>query len=81
MRLKYIITRNNSPVLFSEAESHNEVASRVGAISAGFVDIEYLKAHDVYAVDCYGSSISLGMNSSKGDSVKIAQMLNKKFYT
>lgn len=85
--MKYIITRHKSPVIFSEAESHNDMAEVVGAISAGFVDIRIKPVvpqelgDDTMelTVHCYGASHTLGGLASRGeeDARLIKTMLNR----
>jgi len=60
MRMKYVILADNYPVVFSELQSHAEVARafHMKATSAGFCGI----THDGMFV-CYGESVSLKVGS------------------
>jgi hypothetical protein len=69
--MKYIITRNGSPVIFSEAEKHSDVARSIGAKSAGFVHINGNE------VKCYGESMSLNLKPSEDDERIIRGMLDR----
>ena len=80
--MKYIITHNNSPIIFSEAEVHSEVAREVGgAKSAGFVQISYLNktltlGEPRFLASTYGTSISLKLTPDPKDAEKIERMFN-----
>lgn len=76
MRLKYIISNNRVPILFSEGESHSDVARGVGAMSAGFVNVGWDSAKSRFIAECYGESITLHIKSAEGDSDKVDRMLN-----
>lgn len=80
--MKYIITTHGSPILFSEAIGHDEMARKFrGATSAGFVSItaegigngETVQAE--LQVHCYGRSVSLGIGRSPKDRTAIENML------
>lgn len=59
--LKYVITKDNEPVLFSKNILHNTISKNI--ISAGFlilfVDINTNK----YRVKCFGESTTLNLKS------------------
>lgn len=76
MRLKYIVTTNGMPVLFSEGEKHSDVAHGVGAQSAGFAIVSYDCERAKFTAKTYGESISLGIESREEDNKLIETMLN-----
>jgi hypothetical protein len=64
--MKYIITSHHSPILFSEAESHSDIARGHSPISAGFVNVSVDNGYPddnvgegELKVYCYGSSTTL----------------------
>lgn len=64
MNTKYIITYEGSAVVFGPDLTHAEVAQKFygKCRSAGFVKIYAKDKYDI-RVDCYGGSVSLGINS------------------
>lgn len=88
MTLKYIITEHKNFALFSEGlESHSVIASRVfgKVVGAGFARIstaehDHNEYHTKINVECYGKSISLGIDSRKEDGEIINRQLNNEDY-
>ena len=73
MKLKYILTKNNGPIFFSTLINHSEMASKFGpATSAGFCQIDNFNGK----VECYGKSVSLGIESDKNDAEIIMRQLS-----
>jgi hypothetical protein len=60
MRMKYIISKDDTPVVFSDFQSHQEVASALSflVLGAGFCHI-----NDDKEFVCYGDSVSLNVKS------------------
>jgi hypothetical protein len=59
MRMKYIISKDDTPVVFSDIQSHQEVASALSflVLGAGFCHINNKE------FVCYGDSVSLNVKS------------------
>jgi len=65
-KMKYILIDDCYPVLFSQASSHTDFASR-RATSAGFCHINYDDKTCRYSVHCFGESITLKIGSKERD--------------
>jgi len=64
-KAKYIRTKNNKIIVFSELQQHKEF-NRFEPISAGFISIG-VGADGNPDCNCYGESISLGLKSMEDD--------------
>ena len=74
-KMKYIITSDNTAILFSECNIHSDF-SHFNPISAGFCYIN--QDEGVFKVDCFGVSVSLKLESrGELDSRIIYSMLNE----
>ena len=77
-KLKYIITKDGSPILFGNATKHNELFPKSAIRSAGFVSIDYDREADKYIATCYGESESLGIKSMpEQDKSSIERMIDR----
>lgn len=86
MRIKYIIIDGIKPRLFSDAETHKELARGQVVTSAGFCDFHQTQDRDPlgdnyrqfnWVVSCYGKSESLGIASNPiNDAAIIKRMLD-----
>ena len=75
--MKYLIIKKHGlelPVIFSEIESHDEVANKLNVlsdlVSAGFCRFEMDENGDgtaALSVRCWGKSVSLGIQSRPED--------------
>lgn len=88
MKLKYILTKNNSFAIFSETATHSDVARGLDGIpvGAGFctigIDTPYLNAlrgNTSINIHCYGKSISLKIESRPEDEKIISNKINDKY--
>lgn len=70
MKAKYIRTKHNEIIVFSELQKHNEFI-HFNPISAGFICIGIGEDKNPDCT-CYGESISLGL-SSKEDDTRLAK--------
>lgn len=71
--MKYIITKQNDAIIFSDGMVHADVARKFGgAKSAGFVSID-----DEGKIAAYGRSMSLGLESDPDDSRIISNAFNR----
>ncbi|TRX15969.1 hypothetical protein [Flavobacterium franklandianum] len=77
--LKYIITENKTPVIFSKSITHNEVLST--GISAGFLILKLDLNCKKFLVTCYGESSSLKIKKADDDEFIIEKFLNNEFCT
>lgn len=64
-RVKYIKTKTNQIIVFSELQQHSEFRE-FNPVSAGFISIGIGK-HGNPDCTCYGESISLGLKSAVDD--------------
>lgn len=69
--LKYIITINNEPILFSRNLFHNEIT--VNAISAGFIKMTFDDQTKYFNVTCFGESTTLQLQSSPAKDKEIIE--------
>lgn len=78
-KVKYIRTKNNKIIVFSELQQHKEF-KHFEPISAGFISIG-IGADGNPDCNCYGESISLGLKSMEDDT-KLAkrQILGRGYY-
>ena len=78
MRRKYVILKDyESPILFPEIISHDEITSRDSVLSAGFFSVS-ADSNSICGirVDCYGESISLRVKSRPiEDSAKVKALI------
>ena len=71
MKLKYIMTKDDGVIMFSNLITHTEMARKFGgATSAGFVTID-----KNYHFETYGESVSLRMKPAEDDNEKIERQL------
>jgi hypothetical protein len=77
--LKYIITENNCPLLFSSKILHREIMTK--ALSAGFVVLSYDATLSQFSAKCFGNSWSIGVSSNPEDELLIENFLNTQFFT
>lgn len=61
------------PVLFTEANTHREIAGGRNVTSAGFVSL-IINEHGNIEAHAYGESISLGLKSDNKDSAILTMM-------
>lgn len=74
---KYVITEDNDVIIFSPALKHEVFKSR-NPISAGFV---YLNVEDgKITAECFGSSVSLGLESRPSDSELVTRRLFRRSF-
>ncbi len=78
-KVKYIRTKNNKIIVFSELQQHKEF-KHFEPISTGFISIG-IGADGNPDCNCYGESISLGLKSMEDDT-KLAkrQILGRGYY-
>lgn len=69
-RVKYIRTKHNEIIVFSELQQHSEF-KHFNPVSAGFISIGIREDGEVKAV-CYGESISLNLKSMEEDDTVLA---------
>lgn len=71
MRTKYIRTKDNEIIVFSELQQHSEFRN-FEPVSAGFISIG---APNQYEVECrcYGESISLELKADEEKDTKLAR--------
>ena len=63
--MKYIILEDfDSPIIFPDILSHNDMAAGRPVKSAGFCSLQH---GDEYFADCWGKSVSLGAASHEKD--------------
>lgn len=77
--LKYIITENNCPLLFSSKILHREIMTK--ALSAGFVVLSYDATLSQFSAKCFGNSWSISVSSNPEDELLIENFLNTQFFT
>lgn len=70
-RVKYIITKNNVIIVFSELMNHSDF-KRFDPISAGFISFGINKQGNP-TCGCWGESISLNMKSRPEEDTVIAK--------
>ncbi len=70
-RVKYIITKNNVIIVFSELMNHSDF-KRFDPISAGFISFGINKQGNP-TCGCFGESISLNMKSRPEEDTVIAK--------
>lgn len=75
--LKYIVSKQNTPILFNTDISHSYVSTQVS--SAGFVIVNYDLERDYFSAKCYGNSSTLRISSNVCDNILIENLLNKGF--
>jgi hypothetical protein len=68
---KYIITKNNEIIVFTELLNHSDF-SKFHPISAGFISFGIDKEGNI-TCSCYGSSFTLGLSSRPEEDTKIAK--------
>ena len=74
-KLKYIILKSGSPILFGDASKHSEVARKENVQSAGFCFIQFKEDKDAYDITCFGESTSLGIKSNPEEDAKAISFL------
>lgn len=78
--LKYIITKDHEPILFSKNILHNDICKN--AIRAGFLIIFINKNQFKCRVSCFGESTTLQLKSDKTkDRLIIETFLNSEIKT
>lgn len=65
LKQKYIRTKNNNIIVFSELQQHNEF-KHFEPVSAGFIAIGVGKDGNPDCT-CYGESVTLKLKSDEGD--------------
>jgi hypothetical protein len=70
IKVKYIKTKNNQIIVFSELQNHSDFKN-YDPISAGFISIG-INNNNV-TCNCFGKSISLGLNSNPEVDTKLAK--------
>ena len=76
--LKYVISHNKIPVIFSKEFTHSDIMS--DAISAGFLIVKFDIDYKKFIVKCFGESSSLNIKKGDEDELIIENYLNNKFY-
>ena len=74
MKTKYVVTKNNEIIVFSEILQHSEF-KRFEPISAGFISFG-INEKGRPSCSCYGKSISLGIESRLEDTDIAKKQLN-----
>jgi len=74
-KMKYVMTKDGFPILFSEAQNHIEFR-HFNPSSAGFCDVNYNDDTSFFEVDCYGESIGLKMGIDSKDKQYIEMLFN-----
>jgi hypothetical protein len=77
--LKYIITEDNIPIIFSKKIMHDAIIPK--AIAAGFLILNYDVDANLFVVKCFGESTTMNLKVSENDEFIIREYLNKQFYT
>lgn len=77
--LKYIITEDKIPVIFSAKLLHQNILKK--GISAGFLILNYDLDTNIFVVKCFGESTSMNLKVAVADESIISEYLNKQFYT
>jgi len=77
--LKYIITEENSPIIFSKKIMHDAILPK--GIAAGFLILNYDLDTNLFVVKCFGESTAMNLKVSENDEFIISEYLNKQFYT
>jgi len=79
LKQKYIRTKDNRIIVFSELNQHNEF-KHFEPVSAGFISIstkkvEYNVVGEYYETDCrcYGESVSLKLKSNEEEDTALAK--------
>ena len=69
MKVKYIRTKNNGFIMFSLLVNHSDMARMIRdeVVSAGFVNFGNDECGNIQ-FECYGKSVSLGLESKDDDS-------------
>lgn len=75
--LKYIITDDDLPVIFSSKIQHDTVLQT--GISAGFLIASYDIRRNRFSAKCFGESSSLRLRSTSSDVLVIENYLNNNF--
>jgi hypothetical protein len=68
---KYIVTKDNAIIVFSDLFQHSDFRSH-GPISAGFISIGATDKHKP-TIECYGESISLNLKSREEEDTALAR--------
>lgn len=76
--LKYIITVDQIPVIFSATFRHNEILNK--GVSAGYLILNYDVDTNIFVIKCFGESTSLELKVAQSDERLITEYLNKQFY-
>ena len=87
--MKYIISKNNDVIIFSDGISHRDMARDIGCIEAGddivgagFVRFSVTNEDDMPGdldIKCYGESVSLGIKSRGIDDECIIEGSNNNY--
>ena len=78
MKTKYIKTKDNIIIVFSELLQHSEF-KRFNPISAGFISINVGEDKNPDCV-CYGESISLNLKSDPNDTILAKRQILNHYY-
>jgi len=76
--LKYIITEEKTPIIFSETIMHDAILQN--GIAAGYLILNYDVDTNLFVVKCFGKSKSMNLKVSENDEYIISEYLNKQFY-
>lgn len=75
-KLKYIITESGTPILFGEANQHDDFR-HFNPTSAGWVQLGYNETSSRWEACCFGESTSLKLKADPDeDSRRIELLLN-----
>lgn len=76
MRLKYIVTDENAFAIFSETQTHSDMARGMWGkpVGAGFCNIAREADSEYANVHCWGESTTLGIKSRPEDE----EIINRK---
>lgn len=74
--LKYVVSKENIPILFDTNILHSDVLVHV--LSAGFVIISYDKKINKFSAKCYGESSTLKIGSKENDNLIIEEFSIQK---
>ncbi len=76
-KTKYVITDHNIIIIFPDYLEHRQFSS-FNPVSAGFISIG-VNGKGAMVCQCYGKSISLGLESREGDTKIAMQQLNMEY--
>jgi len=65
------------PIVFTDANTHREIAGMKNVTSAGFVSLHLSNDKTSIEANAYGESISLGLKSNHDDSAILTRMFSR----